>query len=58
MKGWGFFMDILVIDVIKVNIEIGFYIGECNVFVKMIEFINVCCFYCRKWFEEFEELLV
>ena len=50
-------MDISVIDATKVNAETGLHIGERNAPVKMIEFINVRCPYCRKWFEESEELL-
>lgn len=50
-------MDISVIDATKVNTETGLHIGESNAPVKMIEFINVRCPYCRKWFEESEELL-
>ncbi|NGW68846.1 thioredoxin domain-containing protein, partial [Staphylococcus aureus] len=50
-------MDISVIDATKVNTETGLHIGERNAPVKMIEFINVRCPYCRKWFEESEELL-
>ena len=49
-------MDISVIDATKVNTETGLHIGESNAPVKMIEFINVRCPYCRKWFEESEEL--
>ena len=50
-------MDISVIDATKVNAETGLHIGERNAPVKMIEFIDVRCPYCRKWFEESEELL-
>ena len=49
-------MDISVIDATKLTQKQGF-IGESNAPVKMIEFINVRCPYCRKWFEESKELL-
>lgn len=50
-------MDISVIDSEKVNYNDGIVIGTEEAPKKIVEFINLCCPYCRKWFLENEALL-
>lgn len=50
-------MDISVIDATKVTSENGIKIGSDDAQKKMIEFINLRCPFCKKWFEESYELL-
>ncbi|GGC77076.1 DsbA family protein [Enterococcus wangshanyuanii] len=50
-------MDISIIDATKVTTENGLVIGKETAPVKMVEFMNVRCPYCKKWFEESFELL-
>lgn len=50
-------MDISVIDASKATEKDGLIIGNDSAPVKVIEFINVRCPYCKKWFEENDELL-
>lgn len=45
------------IDVTKLSLETGIMIGDKNAPIKVIEFINVRCPYCRQWFEEKNDLL-
>ncbi|WP_429949137.1 hypothetical protein IGJ55_002313 [Enterococcus sp. AZ170] len=45
-------MDISVIDATKVTTKNGLAIGKDSAPVKMVEFMNVRCPYCKKWFEE------
>lgn len=50
-------MDISVIDATKVTKENGLIIGSDSAPVKIVEFMNVRCPYCKKWFEESKEVL-
>ncbi|MCB5953055.1 DsbA family protein [Enterococcus sp. BWT-B8] len=50
-------MDISVIDASKATEKDGLVIGKKTAPVKIIEFMNVRCPYCKKWFEEKDELL-
>lgn len=50
-------MDISVIDGTKVTTENGLFIGSDSAPVKIVEFMNVRCPYCKKWFEESKETL-
>ncbi|MGY3777293.1 DsbA family protein [Isobaculum melis] len=50
-------MDISVIDGTKVTTNGGLHIGEATAPVKIIEFVNVRCPFCRKWFEQSKDLL-
>lgn len=45
-------MDISVIDARKVTTENGLIIGKDTAPVKIVEFMNVRCPYCKQWFEE------
>ncbi|MEI5993074.1 DsbA family protein [Candidatus Enterococcus mansonii] len=50
-------MDISIIDATKVTTKNGLMIGEDSAPVKIVEFMNVRCPYCKKWFEESFDLL-
>lgn len=50
-------MDISVIDGSKVTTKNGLMVGRNDAPVKIVEFMNVRCPYCRKWFEESAHLL-
>ncbi|MGC6770159.1 DsbA family protein [Enterococcus sp. LJL128] len=50
-------MDISQIDASKVTEENGLIIGRDSAPVKMIEFMNVRCPYCRQWFNEYDDML-
>ena len=50
-------MDISIINATQTNTHTGLKIGSDEAPKKMIEFINVRCPYCRKWFEESYDLL-
>lgn len=45
-------MDTSIIKGKEVTTEHGIHVGEENAPVKVIEFINLACPYCEKWFEE------
>lgn len=50
-------MDISVIDATNVDTQNGLKIGADNAPVKIIEFMNVRCPFCKKWFEESYDVL-
>ncbi|MBO0466243.1 DsbA family protein [Enterococcus plantarum] len=50
-------MDISIIDATKVTTKNGLAVGKDSAPVKMVEFMNVRCPYCKKWFEESFDLL-
>ncbi|MBO0440408.1 thioredoxin domain-containing protein [Candidatus Enterococcus ikei] len=50
-------MDISVIDATKVTTSNGLAVGKDSAPIKMVEFMNVRCPYCKKWFEESFDLL-
>ena len=50
-------MDISIIDATKVTTKNGLVIGQESAPVKMVEFMNVRCPYCKKWFEDSFDLL-
>lgn len=50
-------MDISTIDATKVNTTNGLLIGDPQAPIKVIEFINVRCPYCKKWFNDYDDLL-
>lgn len=50
-------MDISIIDPSKVTQTYGLKIGNEQALKKTIEFINLRCPYCKKWFEESLDLL-
>lgn len=50
-------MDIEAIHAQATNTEVGIKIGNDSAPIKVIEFMNVRCPYCRKWFEESADLL-
>lgn len=50
-------MDISIIDASKVTTKKGLAIGKDTAPVKIVEFMNVRCPYCKKWFEESFDLL-
>ena len=50
-------MDISQIDASKVGTEYGFKIGSEEAPVKVIEFINLRCPYCKKWHDLSKETL-
>lgn len=50
-------MDISIIDATKVTTENGLVIGKDSAPIKMVEFMNVRCPYCKKWFEDSFDLL-
>ncbi|MDN6626970.1 MAG: DsbA family protein, partial [Pisciglobus halotolerans] len=41
----------------EVNTDHGIRVGEDSAPVKVIEFINLACPYCKKWYEESREVL-
>ena len=45
------------IDVSKLNTTTGIKIGDTDAPIKVIEFINIRCPYCRQWFDEKNDLL-
>lgn len=45
-------MDISVIDATKTNKTTGIYYGDATAPKTTIEFLNLACPYCKKWFEE------
>lgn len=47
-------MDTSNIDVTQTNTTIGIKIGDDQAPVKVLEFINLRCPYCRQWFDESE----
>ena len=49
-------MDISVIDATKTNTQKESFMVH-RMLLKMVEFINLSCPYCRQWFEESYELL-
>lgn len=49
-------MDISVIDATKTNTQKESFMVH-RMLLKMVEFINLACPYCRQWFEESYELL-
>jgi protein-disulfide isomerase len=50
-------MDISIIDSSQVNTTNGIHIGNAQAPIKVIEFINVRCPYCKKWFVDYDQLL-
>lgn len=50
-------MDISVIDGSKVTTKGGIHIGEATAPVKIVEFVNLRCPFCRKWFEQSKDLM-
>lgn len=50
-------MDISTIKAEKVNTTIGIKIGSEDAPVKVIEFINLKCPYCKMWYEDSKDLL-
>lgn len=50
-------MDISVIDGTKVTTKNGLIIGSDSAPVKIVEFMNIRCPYCKQWFEESKETL-
>lgn len=51
-------MDISQIKGKEVKIENGIKAGNPDAPVKIIEFINLACPYCKQWFEESSEILM
>lgn len=49
-------MDISIINTSEVTGEIGIFVGKTSE-KQMLEFINVRCPYCKKWFEDSIDLL-
>lgn len=45
------------VDVSKLNTTTGIKVGDSDAPVKIIEFINIRCPYCRQWFDEKNDLL-
>lgn len=50
-------MDISIIDGSKVTAKNGLIIGNSDAPVKIIEFMNVRCPFCKKWFDESFDVL-
>lgn len=50
-------MDISKIKADKVNTTYGFKIGKESAPVKVIEFINLRCPYCKKWYVDSKDVL-
>ncbi|WP_035054418.1 DsbA family protein [Carnobacterium pleistocenium] len=50
-------MDISNIKANQVNTTTGIKIGSENAPVKVIEFINLACPYCKMWYEDSKDLL-
>jgi len=51
-------MDISVIDSSQVTTTTGLHVGDATAPIKVIEFINVRCPYCKKWFTDYDQLLM
>ncbi len=45
------------VDVTKINLETGIKIGNDNAPIKIVEFVNLRCPYCRQWSDEKNDLL-
>ena len=45
------------VDVSKLNTTNGIKIGDVEAPIKVIEFINIRCPFCRQWFDEKNDLL-
>ncbi len=45
------------VDVTKLNTDTGIKIGDNEAPIKVIEFINIRCPFCRQWFDEKNDLL-
>lgn len=52
-----FIMDISKIKVNEIDTVYGLKIGDPNAPVKVLEFINLQCPFCKKWHDESKELL-
>lgn len=50
-------MDISNIKADKVNTTYGFKIGQESAPVKVIEFLNLSCPYCKKWYVDSKDVL-
>ncbi|MBP2099221.1 DsbA family protein [Enterococcus rivorum] len=50
-------MDISIIDGSKVTPKNGLIIGNNEASIKIVEFMNVRCPFCKKWFDESFDLL-
>lgn len=50
-------MDISVIDATRVTTKNGIVIGSSQAPKTIIEFMNLRCPYCKKWFEDSHEIL-
>lgn len=57
MKKGGYLMDISNIKADKVNTAYGIKIGSDDAPVKVIEFINLKCPYCKMWYEDSKDVL-
>ena len=45
------------VNVEKLSTEVGIKIGDADAPIKVIEFINIRCPYCKQWFDEKNDLL-
>ena len=50
-------MDISKIKANEIGTVYGLKIGAPNAPVKVLEFVNLCCPFCKKWHDESKELL-
>ncbi len=50
-------MGMTEVNTSKINVETGIKIGSNEASVKVVEFINLRCPFCRQWFEEKNDLL-
>lgn len=50
-------MGMTEVDVTKLNTTTGIKIGDTEAPVKVIEFVNIRCPFCRQWFDEKNDLL-
>lgn len=50
-------MDISIINALPAKTNTGLIIGEDSAPIKMYEFMNVRCPFCKQWFEEYYDLL-
>lgn len=50
-------MDISIINALPAKTTTGLVIGEDTAPIKMYEFMNVRCPFCKQWFEEYYDLL-
>lgn len=50
-------MGMTEVNTSKINVETGIKIGSDDTRVKMVEFVNLRCPFCRQWFEEKNDLL-